>query len=298
MKPSNYEEIYPTDADNDASTSQQSEQRNISLPDSSIDDEAIYNLWDDLSDFGVFEIDKALTHCLNSLCGMIGAQNAMWIGAVCILDEDERTTDPMSGWRAKSIEVLNVGSVRQQQISSFYNLPKTGPGETTKAITSGAGTFRVHSLRSGLVDLAAFQKTKFYDQFYRDPDISDRIWIVTPVGKNTESYFIFDAYAEGHFFTVDQLGIVAKALRGIKWFHRLLMLIRGLGVCESPLTPAERRMLPELLKGVSEKVIADRLKLRSSTVHQYATNIYRKFGVCGRAEFMSFWTQPYLKYSI
>lgn len=61
------------------------------------------------------------------------------------------------------------------------------------------------------------------------------------------------------------------------------------GISEVPLTPAEQRLLPELLTGDSEKVIAERLSLTPGTAHQYAVGLYRKFGVRGRIEFMALW---------
>jgi DNA-binding NarL/FixJ family response regulator len=83
--------------------------------------------------------------------------------------------------------------------------------------------------------------------------------------------------------------LVAQALRGIKWFHRQLLLGHGFGASEKPITVAERRIIKGLLSGATEKVIAEEANLTCGTVHQYATRIYRKFGVNGRAEFMALW---------
>jgi DNA-binding CsgD family transcriptional regulator len=252
-------------------------------------EDPIYRLWDELSDLGPAAIDKALRYCLRTISDLIGAQNAFWIGAVRVLGERGSAGDPMFGWRIKAIETLNAEYTSPQRIRSSYELPKQDPGDTTRAIIAGAGSFRVRSLGTGLVDLAAFQKTEPYDRYYRQTGITDRIWGVFPINKDSESYFVFDTFDEGRWFNADELTVVGRALRGIKWFHRQLFLTRGLGLCDEALSPTERRLVPELLRGDCEKVIAERLALTAGTLHQYATHVYRKFGVRGRAEFLALW---------
>lgn len=53
------------------------------------------------------------------------------------------------------------------------------------------------------------------------------------------------------------------------------------------LAPYERRVLQLLLTDASEKQIADRLGLATSTTHSYITGIFRKLGVRGRIGLMS-----------
>uniref|UniRef100_E6PMF9 Transcriptional regulator, LuxR family n=1 Tax=mine drainage metagenome TaxID=410659 RepID=E6PMF9_9ZZZZ len=60
---------------------------------------------------------------------------------------------------------------------------------------------------------------------------------------------------------------VSEALRGIKWFYRQLLSARGLGLCAEPLTPAERRLVPELLNGDSEESHRRPLGLTPATLH-------------------------------
>jgi DNA-binding CsgD family transcriptional regulator len=54
------------------------------------------------------------------------------------------------------------------------------------------------------------------------------------------------------------------------------------------LPPRLRQTLACLLEGDSEKQIAARLGLGYSTVHQYVTMLYRRFGVQSRAELMAY----------
>jgi len=59
---------------------------------------------------------------------------------------------------------------------------------------------------------------------------------------------------------------------------------------ESPtegLSPRLREVLGWLLEGEGEKQVAARLRLSGPTVHQYATALYRHFGVGSRAELLA-----------
>ena len=53
------------------------------------------------------------------------------------------------------------------------------------------------------------------------------------------------------------------------------------------LSPRLRQTLGCLLEGHSEKEIADRLGLSATTIHQYVTALYRRFGVQSRAQLMA-----------
>lgn len=72
-------------------------------------------------------------------------------------------------------------------------------------------------------------------------------------------------------------------------FHRRLLLHRGIGLADAPITAAERRVLDLLLSDRTEQDIAADLRLAPSTVHTYATRIYRKFNVRGRAGLVASW---------
>lgn len=253
-------------------------------------EDCIYRLWDELADFGPDAAGEALLHCMRTLCAWIGADNAYWIGAVRLGARDVVASDPVDGWRIGRIDALNPERGLHEHLQTSRERPGAfNPSATTRAVVSGAGRFRSYSLGTGIVDLERFRETEHYDQFYRRPGIADRMWVVFPVNVDAESCFVFDACGADRQFSTGQLHMATAALRGIKWFHRQQLLSHGLGICDAPLTQAERRILPELLSGASEKVIAHRLGLSQGTAHQYITGVYRKFGVRGRAEFMALW---------
>ena len=103
-------------------------------------EDKVYRLWDELSDFGSCETNDALFHCMRSICALIGAQNAYWMGAVNM----KRTDDLLSGWRIGTMEVLNPEHTCPKRIQSGIQVLHTNePGDTTLAVVSGAGRFRV-----------------------------------------------------------------------------------------------------------------------------------------------------------
>jgi DNA-binding CsgD family transcriptional regulator len=55
----------------------------------------------------------------------------------------------------------------------------------------------------------------------------------------------------------------------------------------SGMTPAERRVLREVVRGAAAKEVAKRLRLSVLTVNDHLASMYRKTGVHGRAELTS-----------
>lgn len=254
------------------------------------DDESIYNLWDELSHFDAAQADKALEHFLGRLCRWTNAGDAFWIGAVRIQGGAHARTDPMRGWRARVISRLNSTADKSREKMGMRIVNGADPGETSMALVAQAGRFRVYSLEDGkLVDPAAFKRTGHYQRIYRERGISDRLWAVFPVNADTEAYYCIDKYGERRHFTPHDRQLVARATRGIKWFHRQVLLSHGLGISAKALNPTERRVLNALLTARTEKQIAADLGMTAGTTHQYATAIYRKFSVRGRAGLMALW---------
>ena len=253
----------------------------------------VFALWDDLSNFGMHESDAGIRLCMQRIATWLEAKNAFWVGSVHVLKSAGREgADLLSGWRIRAITPLHPQhhDARHNQKLVKLTHAKIDPGAANIALAGGAGRFRGYTLQSGhLVDLKEFQATGHYDFYYRQRDVSDRIWIAFPVNADAESFFCFDRMGEGPHFDRDDLELAAFALRGIRWFHRQLLLSHGLGLCVEPLTPAERRVIQGLLSGASERVLAGELDLSPGTVHQYATRVYRKFGVRGRTEFTALW---------
>jgi len=251
----------------------------------------IYQLWDELSDFGANDSDLALKHCLKRLCTWLDADDAFWVGAVRLLNGAPAQRDPQLGWRVAALERLDSARfdcAEQRRRTKRANTHD--PGQTSCALAAEAGRFRVYRLRAGeLVDLDSFRQTDHYDFFYRSIGISDRIWVVFPMTEDTECCYCLDKYGENRQFSQDDAELAGQVLRGMKWFHRQVLLSHGLGIAETPLTPNERRVLRVLLTGATAKALADSLGVTAGTAHQYSLALYRKFGVSSKAELLSLW---------
>ena len=249
--------------------------------------EQIHVLWDRLADFKAADADAALEHLMTALCQLIDAQNVSWIGAVRL----DRTfaDDPILGWRIRHVRFLHTFPSHNEAVKEQIKGLEQGDrvDDTTVRNAALAGTFRANRL-CDLVPQEWFG-SDYYHRYYRNFGHSDAIWAAFPVNPDAESYFGIMRSIGHEPFSVEERDTVAYALRGIKWFHRRVMLSHGLLVATSPLSPAERKVMHLLLTGMAEKEIAQQLELAVSTTHQHVTSIFRKFNVGSRAALMSLW---------
>lgn len=257
----------------------------------------VHALWDRIADFPVSKADSALRHLHTCLGTLIRADNAMWIGAVRMVAEGETVAaDPLHGWRSPAMlpgHQWKPDPANTKLIRDFLLQQKSpssiGVGHTTMQLMAGAGTHRVHRLRDGWIDFEAFRKTAHYDLFYHRSGVADRLWVAFPVNDDTESIFVFDRLGDSPRFTEEDAALAAYALRGLKWFHRHLLLRHGLRSARGSLSPSERRIIPLLLTGLSEKEIACELQLGFSALHKHVNALYKKFSVSNRASLMTLW---------
>ncbi len=248
--------------------------------------DSIHGLWDELADFDASSSDQALTHLMESLCALAGAWNITWMGAVRL--DTSFPDDPAMGWRPRVITFLRPTPPLDAAIQEQTDKLEQGDiDETTVRNLDGAGVFRANRLRD-LVGPEWFESF-YYRAYYQGVGHEDAVWVAFPVNKDVESWFGIFRAPDQPFFTETERDEIAYALRGLKWFHRQLMLSHGLLVAVTPLTPAERRVLHLLLTGLSEKQIAEQLDRSYHTTHEWVTSIYRKFGVNNRASLMSLW---------
>lgn len=247
--------------------------------------ETIHRLWDELSDFEVGQSDRAVFHLMESLCNLTEAWNAAWIGSVRLGEDHE--DDPLQGWRVPVVQRLYA--VAHQPNEELYKemqlcWERREIDPSFLISMEGLGNFRYYSLRQSM--LPEWFESPFYKHFYGSIGTYDMVFIGFPLNQDAESHFGFHSRKA---FTNEEMTLLAYALRGIKWFHRQIMLSHGLLVTSSRLMPSERKVLQLLLTDASEKQIAERLGLAVSTTHQYVTGIFRKFGVRSRAGLMSLW---------
>ena len=242
-------------------------------------------VWDELTDFEAGDAADAVTHLMTFLCEQSGAWNATWAGAVRV--NPNSGDDPLQGWRVAAMRSLHPVPPHPDEeafrdILRLWDQRKIDPSFLLPL--RNVGTYRTYSFRRELPP--EWFESPFYKLHYGSVGTHDAVFVAFPLNQDAESHFGF--YSRDTF-TDDQIARLVYALRGIKWFHRHLMLSHGLLTASSPLTAAERKVLQFLLTDATEKRIALEVDMAASTVHQYVVSIYRKFGVRSRAGLMSLW---------
>jgi DNA-binding CsgD family transcriptional regulator len=253
--------------------------------------EDIHRLWDELTEFEVGQTESATCHLQQRLCDLVGAWNATWGGAIRF-NADAASEDPLQGWRVAVTSLLHPfqpdpDEAPFRELQKRWNSREMDPSFLLPM--RRVGHFRTYAHRRDMP--ADWFDGAVYHAFCGRFGTVDSVWVGFPINADAESHFGF--YSR-RVFTEKDIALLAYALRGIKWFHRQVMLTSGPLVARSPLTPAERRVLGLLLGKASEKNIAEQLGLAVSTTHQHIVSLFRKFAVRSRAELMSLWLRrPY-----
>jgi DNA-binding CsgD family transcriptional regulator len=247
--------------------------------------ERIHSLWDDLAAFEAAKSDVAVQHLLTTVAGLIHAQNAYWMGAVRMTDDDR---DPLFGWRPRVIRYLHP--LQNDETYTRDRLKSLSQGRTIDEATVAqarlAGSYRARRL-CDLVSPDWFKSDTYSG--YVGRGVHDSLVVGVPVSKMAEGYYGFLRLRPNDPFTEAQCDIALYAMRGLTWFHRQVMLAEGLLVARSPLSPMERRVLSLLLTEQSEKAIAANLEVAPTTLHTYVRDVFRKFGVSGRNGLIALW---------
>ncbi|TAN53247.1 MAG: LuxR family transcriptional regulator [Methylococcaceae bacterium] len=248
----------------------------------------IHALWDELAELGsAARVEAGLTGILTRICSLINAQQAYWLGSVRMC----RGRDPLHGWRPAAIRYLYPRPALDVNYEAHRRLIEAGVVDPSiVANVRGAGNYRIN-IHHELVPPEWFESA-FYHLHFEPLEIRDAICLVTPLGEDIESWLGFERIGQHRqLFGQAERDLLDEAARPLKWFHRQIALHHGILLAEKPLTAAERRILNALLGSEAEKGIADNLGLTVSSVHTYATRIYRKFNVKGRTGLMALWLQ-------
>lgn len=250
--------------------------------------EAVYGLWDRLADFSASECDAALRHLMRTLSDWFDARDVVWVGAARVGQGAFARRDPQGGWRGLAVRHhVDCPDILARSLYAA-KIQETSPDLTTLALIAKAGRLRVHRLHDGFVDVGRMKKTEGYRVIYEEAGIVDRIFAGVPVNADAESYLLIDRYG-GRRFTAGDAAWVETAMRGLKWFHRELLLAHGLLLAGAPFSAVERRIVRLLLTDRTEGQIAAEIGQSPKTTHKYVTEILRKYGVKGRAGLMALW---------
>lgn len=250
-----------------------------------IQQEQIHRLWDELSDFDLSQPVAAATHLMARLTELGGVSNATWAGAIRMAEAAD--DDQLQGWRVAYSQVLHPDLLRSEgrQLGGVLDVWDRREIDPSFLLPLKAvGRFRTYSLRRDLP--AEWFEMPFYQKHYGASGIYDLVLVAFPLNEACESHIGFYATEP---MSDEVIALFTYALRGIKWFHRHLLLSHGLLVAKAPLTPTEHKVLQLLLTDATEKSIASQLGLAASTTHQHVVAIFRKFHVRSRAALMSLW---------
>lgn len=122
-------------------------------------------------------------------------------------------------------------------------------------------------------------------------DISEDIWFLSP----WISFMLFDFFPL--YFII--LGVIYRnfLINRPAELPELVNEVTGITICESfmkeqGLSPREREVIPHILKGESNKDIAETLCISESTVKKHINNIFRKTGIKSRWELLKLTNSP------
>lgn len=246
----------------------------------------IHELWDSLSEFPVAETEQALVHLMDGIAKMIDAGNAYWLGYIRL--RTPNPGDPLKGLRPGASRYLHPAPLHQESARAQtrqWNQKEVNEGYLRAA--RDVGQFRSFRLRKEM--RPAYFEEPFYQTFHASRGFHDQCIVFFPVNEDYESMFNFQRVGVARDFTANEEAIAAYALRGLKWFHLQVALSYGLLVAETPLTPIQRQITRLLLTERSEKQIAEEVGRTPGMTHKHVTEIFRKFGVNGRAGLMALW---------
>ncbi|TAJ69670.1 MAG: LuxR family transcriptional regulator [Phenylobacterium sp.] len=244
--------------------------------------DAIHRVWDELSDYDASQPELALRRLMVFLASLGNVSNVTWTAGIRMggVADGEAAPDPLQGWRVAAVKTLNP--VAPNKILRAWDRREIDPSFLLPM--RDVGMFRTYSFRREL--LPAWFEQPFYREQYAVRDVHDAAFVAFPLNESCESHFGLHSRDTVSDETIEAL---AYTLRGVKWFHRRLMLSQGLLMADMPLTPTEQRVLQLLLTEASEKSIAFQLGIAASTAHQHVVCIFRKFGVRSRVGLMSLW---------
>ncbi|CAG9238278.1 Putative transcriptional regulator, LuxR family [Paraburkholderia tropica] len=248
--------------------------------------DGVFALWDRLAEFSAGEGDAALTHLLATLCAMVSAKNALW--AVVVRLPSPAPKDPLFGWRPRLVRLLHpvpevIASV-QEQFDTLWS----GKVDSSHVVAaSGNEPFRANLLFEAMP--AEWFNGEHYRRHYLEVGHSDSIQVRCSLNDDVRIHLFVFRDVQAPRFSAQDLELLAFVVHGLRWYCRQQLLSHGLLIADAPLTSAERRVLLELLDGLTEKQIAQKLDQSPNTTHVHIKSIYTKFNVRSRSTLTALW---------
>jgi DNA-binding CsgD family transcriptional regulator len=255
----------------------------------------LHALWEDVAAFSVADSTSALRQLLVRLCEMIGASDATWFAmnqydvskVRSMMLPFQAITSEMDGWMPSATFCLGPEKTQESEIERwFMYAKKEGIDPMVNFIFTRSGHTR-SCIRHDVMTDSEWDDHWYSQKFLAFYGVGERMMMTVPVNEHCESYFMIDRPIGAPAFTTDDKYLFHHVLAGIPQLHKLLCMERGVIGLSEPLTGRESETYRLLLTPLSEKEIAEEMKLSVHTVHDYARRLYQKLGVKGRVGLMS-----------
>lgn len=250
------------------------------------------DIWLNASRYGIVDARAAMTGFLKDILPHLQATSAAWLGAARNKNFSAIPALELFGeWF--TIDSFSVSresdSISMEERYAAYMEQKASHGidPGTQWLVKQNGQIRAFLRSEHLSD--ADWNTHWYRQgFCKRININETLVVGIPIDEDAESYLSFSRRFDDPPFTEKEKNLALTAAVGLGRLHRSLMFLCGSTLPSSQvLSPQERLIFLELLKGRREKDIAISLDSPTATVHHHITSIYRKLKVSGRTGLLS-----------
>lgn len=201
--------------------------------------------------------------------------------AVMIVSLDDDPSTALGGWRGK---VLESPHVHDAQYAEMVRLMRAGwylHDPNTPRIFVGLGKHRVVRREGTKADTPT--RAKLVDWGIRDQMVG-----VVAVGPTVEVYLLTTRTTNEVLFDDEDAAQLDAWLPGVETAARHFVRSHGL-LGASAFSPRQRQVVAHLLRGRSEKELADDLGTSQATAHEHVVASYRKLGVRSRTELVALW---------
>jgi DNA-binding CsgD family transcriptional regulator len=222
----------------------------------------------------------------------------MFDGLLRVIGADGGPMAPIGDFHPGGLSIYRGLEVRGFTSEAERRIIEEGLGRSMTSTL--VGTALVHAyvpgrvltrLRSELVREAQWSASPYGSELRRIAGVRDGLYCAAPT-NGTQDAFGFGLYRSGagsrfgdverdllHLFQQGMLPIYRKMLRR--------PAPAALAELAARLRPSHRATLRAVLRGLSEKEIAQHLGLSRNTVHEYVGALYGHFGVSSRSELLS-----------
>jgi DNA-binding CsgD family transcriptional regulator len=241
------------------------------------------------------ESDQMLAYYQEYLQVLLSAHSVTWYAAYKgAYGRELWQTTIMNGWKVVDVACpLGTERAFAEAAKSYFKKARE-EGDIDPQVTHSvetAGETRVKLI--GDVASPEQWSQHWMSERLKLQGVGERMVGTFTLSDESESYFLVDRPPQAEPFSEDNRRVFFDALISFPRLHHWLFLERGLvSPAKRPLSPREREVLNKLLTAMSEKDIADAMSLSQGTVHNYVSDIYKKFNVQSRYELIQLWLQP------